>query len=298
MQIVGYDFDGALAQQAKDEVRAIDKVEWNLNKAVAQGDILVLNLPQQEVESVMEIIANDVQPHALVLDMSPLKGRGLSLAKAHLSQGHYVGMQPILAAAHLSDGREELTLAGADLFQNSVFCLMPGAEADPRAVETAVNFGHLLGAVPYFLDPLEYDELMQGVETMPGFLAAAMFNTLNATNSWRDMLRFASLPLALTTAPLHAGPEIAELALHNSATTLRWLDAILHDLTELRRLVAEGQREALEATFADLQAKRAKWLHERAENDWNEAIKSDIQRPSFAEQMLGSWVSRRKKDDN
>ncbi len=297
-RLVGFDFDSALTQQAKDEVNAIDKAEWNLNKAVAQGDILLLNLPQQEVESVMQAMADDVQPHALVLDLSPLKGRGLALAQKHLSRGHYVGVQPVLAAAHLADGRADLTLATADMFQNSVFCLMPGVQADPRAVETAVNFGRLLGATPYFLDPQEYDGLMQGIETMPSLLAAALFNTLYAATGWRDMLRFASLPVALTTSPLQAGSEIAELALHSSETSLRWLDAIIHDLQEMRRLIQDKERETLEATFVDLQAKRAQWLRERAKNDWHEAVKHDIQRSSFAEQMLGSWIARRGKEEN
>lgn len=297
-RVVGFDFDSALTQQAKDEVSAIDKAEWSLNKAVAQGDILLLNLPQQEVGSVLQAVADDVQPHALVLDLSPLKGQGLALAQKYLSHGHYVGVQPVLAAAHLADGRADLALATSDLFQNSVFCLMPGAQADPRAVETAVNFGRLLGATPYFIDPQEYDKLMQGIETLPGMLAGAMFNTLIATNGWRDLLRFANLPVALTTAPLQAGAEIAELALHNPAATLRWLDDVIRDLQELRHLVQEDQREALKATFVDLQNKRTRWLHERAKNDWSEAIKHDIQRPGFAEQMLGSWITRRRKDDD
>lgn len=296
MQVVGYDFDPLLARQAKEQVGALDKVEQNLSQAAAGADILLLDVPQQDVESVMEAVGVGLRPHALVLDISPLKARGLALAQTYLEHGHYVGVQPVLAAAHLADGRQDITLARAELFQNSVFCLMPGPQADPRAVETAVNFGRLLGATPYFLDPAEYDNLMQGIATLPGLLAAAAFNTLHTATGWRDILRFAGLPVGLMTAPLQNGAEIAELALHHHETTLRWLDSVIQDLQEFRNLIQANERDTLEATFVDLQIKREKWLRQRAENLWQDSGHNEISKHSLSEQMLGSWITRSRKD--
>ena len=161
----------------------------------------------------MQVIGSELQAHTLVLDFSGLKRLGLDWAERYLSQGHYVGAMPILAEPYLADGRSAAITATPDLFKNSAFCLMPSPNADPQAVETAVNFGLLLGALPYFIDPDEYDSLVQGSETLPGLVSIAMFSAMQKATGWRDMLRFASLPFALMTLPLQNERDISLHAL-------------------------------------------------------------------------------------
>jgi prephenate dehydrogenase len=209
-----------------------------------------------------------------------------------------VGATPVLTAASLADGRDDPLLASADLFKNSIFCLTPSATADPQAVETAVNFGLLLGATPYFVDPLEYDNLLQGIETMPGLLAAALFSTVRQSTGWRDILRFANVSFALTTQPLSKGEDVVRLALNDKAATLRWLDALIEQMQSFRHHVAAGDAESLSIIMEDLLLKREKWLKERAENHWVEGEMPKAEHRGFAEQMLGGWIADRgKKED-
>lgn len=298
LTIVGHDRFRELAQKAKDELGAIDRAEWNLVNAVAAADILVLDVPLAELETTLMIIGDEVQPHALVLDLAALKGRGLRWADQYLKHGHYVGVVPVLSAAFLNDGRDEAGVATADLFKNSVFCLMPSVKADPQAVDTAVTFGRLLGATPYFVDPMEYDSLAQGVETLPGLAAAALFSALQKSTGWRDMLRFANSSFALATQPLQYGTDITSLALNDKAATLRWLDAFLNELTELRRMIHEGDREAIDLTLGNLLVQREKWLKERARNEWVEGVETKVDRPSVSDQFLGGWLGGKIKKDN
>jgi len=295
--VVGHDRNAALARDAKEKVGAIDREELNLPRAAAKADILVLATPLTESEAVLQVVGDDLQAHALVLDLSSLKGPGLKWAEKYLRQGHYVGAVPVLASALLADGRSGVEAARPDLFRNSLFCLMPAPQADPQAVETAVNFGRLLGAIPYFLDPVEYDSLVQGVETVPGLIAAAIFNAIYNSSGWRDMLRFAGLPFALATLPLESSDDIVFQALNNKTATLRWLDALLNELSEVRRWLYEGESELLAAMLSELNTQRQRWLRDRAENDWAEVKTPDIERPTFSEQMLGGWISQRGKKD-
>jgi prephenate dehydrogenase len=296
LTLIGHDRAEERTRQAK-ELGAIDKVEWNLVNAVSVADILVLAVPVSELEDTLAVSGEEVQPHALVLDISSLKGLGLNWAKKYMRQGHYVGASPVFTAASLADGRDAPLLASADLFRNSIFCLTPSATADPQAVETAVNFGLLLGATPYFVDPLEYDSLIQGVETMPGLLAAALFNTVRQSTGWRDILRFANLPFALTTQPLSRGEDIVRLALNDKAATLRWLDALIEEMQSFRRQIAAGNAESLSLILEDLILKREKWLKERAENNWVESEGPKIEHRGFTEQMLGGWIAERGKKE-
>jgi prephenate dehydrogenase len=297
--IVGHDRDIALASQAQ-KAGTIDKAERNLPRAAEAADILVLTVPVIELEETLAAVGDVLQTHTLVLDLAGWKGAGLKWARTYLQQGHYVGASLVLSAAALTDSRTSSEAASADLFKDSVFCVMPSAKAEPKAVETAVNFGHLLGAVPYFVDAMEYDSLVQGLETVPGLIAAAMFSAVRKSTGWRDMLRFAGLPFAQSTQPLGDGSTVAHLAMGNKEATLRWLDVLIEELRQVRRWLLDGEEELLSALLVDLSLQREKWLHERSENNWIEIKAPDVEGPSFTQQMLGGFVSRGgdKKRDN
>lgn len=295
--IIGHDKDGSLAREVQQKVAAVDKAEWNLVSAASQADILVLAMPLDELRETLQTIGTDLQGHTLVLDMCSLKGPGLKWASSYVQHGHYVGVRPIFAANVLEDGQTGYKAASADLFRKSVFCVMPTSDVDKRAVQTAVYFGHLLGAVPYFLDPNEYDNLAQGIETVPKLMAAALFGAISKEAAWRDMRRFANQPFALTTQPLGDGEDIAQLAFNDKDATVRWLDTLIAELQTMREWIQLNDRHALLAILGDLGSQRYKWLKERDENDWAEDGLPKVENQSLSEQLLGSWVADRMRNE-
>ncbi len=295
--VVGHDPDATKGKIAKETMQAIDQAEWNLVNAARKADILVITAQISDMESILQVIGTELQPHTLVLDFSSVKRLGLDWAEQHLRRGHYVGAVPVLAAPYLTDGRSAATTATPDLFKNSAFCLMPSPKADPQAVETAVNFGLLLGALPYFVDPDEYDSLMQGTETLSGLVALAMFNALQQTPGWRDMLRFAGLPFALMTLPLQNERDIPLHVWQNKQATLRWLDAMTDELKAVRRLIYEENEEILAALTEQLAIEREKWLLARQKNDWDERTSPPIRPRSMSEHLFGGLARRGNDSD-
>ena len=289
--LIGHDSDPDLHKQALKS-GAVDKAESNLVRAASAADILVLAMPSVQLEGTLRAIGEDLQEHTLVIDLTALKGPGVKLAEQYMQKGHYIGARPVFSAGTFSDGLSGADKARADLFNNSVFCLMPGAQTDPQAVETAVNFGRLLGASPYFVDPLEYDSLAQGVESMPGLMAASIFASINKTAGWRDILRFADLPFATVTMPLETeADELTYIALNDKLATLRWIDALMVEITDLRRLVYEGNAEVLTALLEEMDEHRVRWLHERSENNWLEGKDPDIEFPGMGQRFLGGLAN-------
>ena len=295
--VIGHDAEPSKGKVAKDEVLAIDQADWNLVSAARKADILVINSPLDELERVLQTVGTELQPHTLVLDLTSMKRLGLGLAEQYLQQGHYVGVVPVLAAPFLVDGRSATNTATPDLFKNSAFCLMPSPQADPQAVETAVNFGLLLGALPYFVDADEYDSLVQGSSTLPGLVSLAMYNTMQKATGWRDMMRFAGLPFALMTLPLQNERDISQHALENRQATLRWLDAMLDELKAVRRLLYEENDAVFLALTEQLAVEREKWLNLRQKNDWDERKSPPIRPRTMSEHLFGGFARRGDDED-
>ena len=296
--LVGYEENRTLGRQALEDVHAIDKVEWNLYKAVVKADIVVITIPSSDLEAVLSVIGDELQEHTLVIDLSGMNPMGLDLAKRYMTKGHYVGAVPVLPAASLADGRSDNMFASKDYFRNGSFCLMPSPKADPQAVETAVNFGLLIGSVPFFLDPDEYDSLVQGTATLPGLAAAAMFKAVQTAVGWRDMLRFAGTEFALATLPLESDVDVTLQALQNKDATLRWMDAFMNELQQVRRWIYDGDRELFAAYFSEINYEREQWLGVREKNDWDERTTPEVKHRGFSEQMFGGLAKSFKKDED
>ncbi|HNT06544.1 MAG TPA: hypothetical protein PKJ21_10250, partial [Anaerolineae bacterium] len=65
--------------------------------------------------------------------------------------------------------------------------------------------------------------------------------------SRRELQRLSGTHFVATTQPLSPDPgKLAEMCLANRTNLVRWLDILLNQLAELRTLVAEGEREAIQ----------------------------------------------------
>lgn len=297
VELIGYDESRTVSREAQI-LNVVDRIESNLRNLAENADILVLAVSYDALKRIMPVIGDVLQEHCLLLDFTELKGPALKLAEQHMIEGvgHYIGASPIFATTWLVDGRDDVASASGDLFDKSVFCLMPSAKADPEAVETAVNFGYLIGAVPYFVDAMEYDSLQTGVQTVPGLLGAALFSSISKSTGWRDMLRFASVPFAMSTQPLSERTDLAHEAFTNKIATLRWLDSVILELNMLRQQVYEGEEDILAATLEGLADERAKWLRDRQKNDWVEGDDSDIDTSLGVSRFLGIFGQKSKKE--
>lgn len=296
--IIGYDTDPDRAQLARKKLGAIDTAVADPAKAIAPADILLVTVPLAQLEALLQQAGQHLQPHALLLDFSPYKGLGLQWASQHLKTGHYLPVVAVLAEPWLADGRRQPEAATADLWQNSLFCLLPAADTHPQAIETATSLGRLLGARPYFIDAAEYDALVQGSETLPALLGTAVFKAVHQSSSWSDLQRFASQAFALATLPLAQPDDIALMAAHQKAANLHWLQTIIDELQQLHRLIAQDEPEILQAVLAELSQQRAAWLHQRQENDWEPPAANPLaEQPSMMGHILGGFSlgSRRKK---
>ncbi|MDJ0753135.1 MAG: prephenate dehydrogenase/arogenate dehydrogenase family protein [Ardenticatenaceae bacterium] len=296
LQIVGHDRNREALKVAK-ESGAIDRAVMNLVSAVSEGDIIFISLPFAEMEETIVALSRGIQEHAVIIDFSPLKKPVQKWVNAHLSTGHYVSAMPILNVDGAKDLRPGPEAATAELFANSVMCLMPGPKVDEGAVQTVEQIGRILGAESFYVDMEEFDIYAQALETLPGLLGAAYFRALTSATGWQDMRRMANQTFTIATNPLGSEEDLAHMAFQNKAAAIHWLDTIVEYLLEMRRWVQNGDQETLAALMTELNIQREQWLHDRKTNDWQEQKSPKIENRGMMEQLFGSFGARRIRRD-
>ena len=72
---------------------------------------------------------------------------------------------------------------------------------------------------------------------------------------------------------------------------------MLNELTAIRRLIQEGDREPIDLTLGGLLVQRERWLKEREANEWADVADTPIDRTTMSEQLLGGWLGGKMKRD-
>jgi len=293
LEIVGHDRERAAANQAK-KIGAVDKSDWNLVSACEDADLIVIAIPVGGIKDTLAAIGPYLKPGCLITDTASIKAPVVEWAEEILPDAvNFVGGDPIVSDAGTT------AAARADLFSGAIYCLTPAAGAAPDAVRLASDFAYLLGAKPYFLDPLEHDGLMAGVDHLPFVLSAALLGVTTESASWREMRRLAGGAFENATRFVSADPTTyCEACLVNKENIVRWIDACSGKLGELRETILAGDAEKLEQVFEEAMIARQRWLRAREAGDWEGQSAEMPTMTSFMGQLFGlGRLGRRRKQD-
>lgn len=260
VQVVGYDREAGAAAKS-----AVSRMAGSPAQTVDGADLVILALPLDEQRAMLDSIGGKVREGGVIMSLSPVLRAPLDWA-ASLPAGRY------FVAAHPTVNPEQLlnpsSAPQADLFARGLWALAPGRGCVPEAVQLASDFAVLLGAKPYFIDPLEHDGLMGGAEALPVLFAWALMQTAAKSAGWPDLRKMADERFAAATALL-ADAERAPLLL-NRDSALQYLDRALVELESLREKLQAADAADLDQLLADADRRRAKWLAEKRRADWQE----------------------------
>ena len=300
--VVGHDRERGAASQAR-KIGAVDKTDWNLVSACEDADLIVIAIPVGGIKDTLAAISPYLKPGCLITDTASIKSPVIEWAEEILPDGvNFVGGDPIVsdvgatATGGMAGG---IDAARADLFSGAVYCLTPAPGAAPGAVRLASDFVYLLGAKPYFLDPLEHDGLMAGVDHLPFVLSAALLGITTESASWREMRRLAGGAFENATRFVSTDPTTyRDACLVNRENIVRWIDACSEKLGELKETILAGDAEKLGRLFEEAMVARQRWLRAREEGNWEGQSPEMPSMASFMGQLfgLGRLGKRRKQD--
>jgi prephenate dehydrogenase len=291
-EVVGHDREHAVASKAR-KLGAVSKTEWNLISACEDADLIIIATPVMAIKETLTAIAPYLKPGCLVTDTASIKAPVMAWAKEILPDTvNFVGGDPIISQEASTGGSPPAGIEGAraDLFQGGLYCLTPSPETAPQAVQLATDLVHLLGARPFFLDAAEHDGLVAGVDHLPFVLSAALLETTIQSPAWREMRKLAGD--AFQSATHFSSGDAAtyrDACLTNGENIMRWIDACLARLTELREIIAAQEAEKLEKIFEEVMSVRDRWLRDKAEGRWelDEELPASVPRQSFLRRIIG-----------
>ena len=267
---VGYDSDGQQARRVR-QAGAVDHLVSHPRKASDVADVVVLSTPIVDVRDYLEMLGAKLKPNAVVLDTSPIKVPSAAWAEELLPEDrHYIGITPIVGPAALLAETSNPQVPRADLFHGGLMAIVIPPKTPEFAVTVAIRFAAILGATPFFIDPVEHDAVIATVEGLPSLICAALMNMAAEAKNWRELQRMAGSLFANATQ-FHPSqtPKIQGVThFLNQEIVLTRIDALLEELQGLRALIAAEDSKELTDYLAKAAATRDSWLTIRQHGDW------------------------------
>ena len=294
-EIVGHDKSPQATQIAR-KLGAVHRTEWNLHNSCENSDLIITAVPLAELDELYTQIAEDIKPGCLVFGIVSLVEPAIAIGDRHVpSHAHFVAGHPVLSGVGGA-----LTMR-ADLFDGVVFSIASGTHTDASAIQLAADFVERIGATPLFVDALEHDGIMAGVEQLPQLLGAGLMHMSAAAPGWREAQRMAGRQFAQTTELGGSAQQLSSSFRANRQHLLYRLRQMQQELDRWLKLLedepAEGKEDALLAALTKVEDERIDWeVHANLKN-WEEASSAQSKEsaePGMLRQMLfGNMFGRR-----
>jgi len=292
----GYDSREDFEKPAR-KLKVLDKVARKPQDAVAGADIVIMNLPYEDLGTAYELVGSTLQDGAVLLDTAVIKLPSQRWAADFLGiEQHWVGFTPIVAARYMLETSLSPSAASDDYFHENTIYLTPAVDCIKEAVDLAYNFALILGGKPAFLDPAEHDSLATLTEEIPQLLSVVAYRAAMAHNAWGDAQRLTNAPFAVQTRYLltHHPDALRDEWLANSEQLLRAIDSLQAILSELRERLSKQDVSAIEAFLIATSDDYQTWINRRHKSDWEQTDAANVPlEQSLASSLLGGAITRR-----
>ncbi len=252
--ITGWDHDKRTLKDARGRLM-IDRAASSIAEAVQDADVVFVSGSLVELQDRLRAIAPHLRQGAVVSDVASVKTQVLELAREHLpTTVDFIGGHPLA-----STSGHDLQDASIDLFNGVIYCLVADTQTRPKALATIQQLVTAIGAKPYYIDAVEHDAYIAGVEHLPIIVSAALMEALSNSGGWREMQPIAGERFRTATKLAAAMPEMSrDICLGNAVAIERWINTLIQTLLHIRDNLQNSDQ--LEAIFQHAQEAHDQWL--------------------------------------
>jgi len=219
--IVGHDPDPVRTRRAS-RLGAIDKSHWNLISACSKADMILLDLPLDELETTLAALDKELGENVVLIDTCPVKRPVMEIAERTLNHhtqfvgGHLVARAPQMGESELSP----------DMTKGAAFYLVALPDTSPQALDMTTNLAVAIGAKPQFVDAVEHDGLVAATSQLVLLSALALADTLTDSHGERDRQQGVGSEYAALGSILNNTQVSSSELLANRDNLIRWFDAL------------------------------------------------------------------------
>ncbi len=290
--VTGYDADNN-AQSLARRMGAVDSIEWNIDKAVGNADVVIAATPAGSLYDVFDGISPHLKAGAVVTDTSPAKRAVMEWANALLpSNVGFVGGNPLTGAA-IKQQKD----ASGFIFHNAKWAVVTPPTADKHTIRALTDLIELVGAKPVFMDAHEHDSFSAATSGLPGVVSAAVMNAVSTSPSWSEISQFVGSDFDNITTPAASDPASSQSAAATNADMLvHWIDQLIERFQAFRTgLLDDEDRFASDGILADsfVQAWEQRARLEAGVADRRPSSDESAPIPSSSESMMGLFFGSR-----
>ena len=259
IELVGTDVSGQVRAGAQKS-GAFNRLEGRLASAIRDADMVVLATPVMAMKELMEVIGPELREGCIVTDMGSSKKVVLEWADQYLPKAvEFVGGHPM--AGKETPGPEN---ADAALFQDKVYCVIPGTHARQQSVSEVTGMVEAIGARPYFIGIDEHDSFVAAVSHLPFMLSVALVGCTSKSVNWEDIAQLAATGYNDITRLASGDPIMhRDICVSNPEPIVAWIDSYIRELYQVRQLLDSEtgpDSEAIYDFFEHAAEARARWL--------------------------------------
>lgn len=285
---VGHDRSFDRAKKAQKD-GALDRVESNLPKSVADADLILLCEPYPEVLDTIAHLAPELNQGKYLFNLGFVhQAVNHKIAEIAPEMKHALNLYLTLSSDCLGSELANPAEPSADLFRDGLMVVATGPQTSSEAVDLAGTLAGILKTEMLFCDPLELEGMLAGAVQFPALCSSAIVQTVHQQSGWRETRKLigpaffaASLAASADVQPTITAGDLFE----NRENLSHWVDAQILELQNLRELLSAESPEALEKWLAEAADQRASLLHLRSSGAWEEKALPDIQIPSARERF-------------
>ena len=230
-RVVGYS-PTARSRDAALALGAIDTAVDTPAAAAHGSDLVLLALPVASTEATLRAICDALAPETLVMDVGSTKSDVVQAAAA-LGDAQL----PWFVPAHPIAGKAQAGVAHAqaDLYQNCLVVLTPGAGTNAQAVAKARQLWQALQCRVREMTPAAHDAGFAAVSHLPHLLAFALMNAITEQPNGADLLSL-------------AGPGFRDFSRIAAGDPALWRDVLMANRLQVQEQSAlfRAQLDALE----------------------------------------------------
>ena len=250
---VGYTLDPNHAKLGV-ELGVVDEAAASIEVTVKNADIVVLAVPVQAFEAVLEAAKPHLKEGAVVTDVGSVKGNFVDAVSAVFGD-----VPAFVVPGHPIAGSEKsgVTAAVPDLYRNHKVILTPLEKTNKRALALVECMWRLCGANVLTMSVTKHDEVLAATSHLPHLIAFSLVDTLAGNPDNEDIFRYAAGGFRDFTRIAASDPVMwHDIFLANSDATLDVLDRFSRDLAALRDAVAERDSQKMLGVFTRARAAR------------------------------------------